>query len=581
MRKWEKALARCTSTHWGLAPAREEQIAEKRVGKAKSGARSGQGLVATLTQLFTLMLGRSTVLLASMSARLRNGSAASASSSMIASSSTSIAADGAAEEATTLRRTKRARYVPPPLQVEKNNGIPESVKQEYEVETIPTAAAHGMQYSLRRQRPSTPTATSQTATYSTTSSPSSRTKGKGKIEVKEEDLDYTPGEAASPRRKPGTPKKDPFSTSPRKTTAKPIKIELEAHESFTPPKRWHEQLQVLNKQRRRILAPVDTMGCQENGKDDRRKDARDDNESPEASARRERFTILVSLMLSSQTKDPVTAEAVYNLQRNLPNGLCLQSILDASQDDISQNINKVGFWRRKTGYIQSAAQILHNDFDGDVPKTIDELCSLPGVGPKMGFLALQGCWRLNVGIGVDVHVHRVANRLKWVKSTDPEGTRLQLQSWLPKDLHPTINKTLVGFGQVVCVPIGPRCDLCALGAARLCPSYRRVDAKSVASRVKVDFLPESQEDHAVDASTIKGVYTGLSNGAVKSEPSDISPAGQRTALAIDGPEGQGIIMVKDEPQDDAPGIVATPPAHTRPRCSKGNDEQPPDAALDW
>ena len=175
----------------------------------------------------------------------------------------------------------------------------------------------------------------------------------------------------------------------------------------------------------------------------------------------------------------MTADAVHNLQRNLPGGLSLFSILHASQDDISTNICKVGFWRRKTGYIQSAAKIIRDDFEGDIPKTIDDLCSLPGVGPKMGFLALQGAWGLNVGIGVDVHVHRVANRLKWVNSTDPEGTRLQLQSWLPKEvgdvvsrwsrrpvaykesfpqMHPTINKTLVGFGQVICQPVGPRCE---------------------------------------------------------------------------------------------------------------------------
>lgn len=135
-----------------------------------------------------------------------------------------------------------------------------------------------------------------------------------------------------------------------------------------------------------------------------------------------------------QTKDPVTAEAVHNLQRNLRGGLTLNSILEATQDEISTSINKVGFWRRKTGYIQSAAQIIRDDFNGDIPKTIDELCSLPGVGPKMGFLALQSGWKLNVGIGVDVHVHRVANRLKWVNSNDPEGTRLQLQSWLPKEV---------------------------------------------------------------------------------------------------------------------------------------------------
>lgn len=187
-------------------------------------------------------------------------------------------------------------------------------------------------------------------------------------------------------------KSNPFSISPRKASVKPIKVDLDPAEARTAPKRWREQYELLVKQRRRIVAPVDTMGCQENGKDEKRQDSRSQTETAEERARRERFTILISLMLSSQTKDPVTAEAVHNLQRNLPGGLSLSSVLNASADDIARNINKVGFWRRKTGYIQSAAAIIQRDFGGDIPKTIDELCSLPGVGPKMGFLALQGAW---------------------------------------------------------------------------------------------------------------------------------------------------------------------------------------------
>ncbi|MCO5602791.1 hypothetical protein L7F22_056929 [Adiantum nelumboides] len=350
--------------------------------------------------------------------------------------------------------------------------------------------------------------------------------------------------------------KDPFSTSPRKAPSKPIKLELEAHEARPAPKRWREQLAILNEQRKRIVAPVDTMGCEENGRDDRRGDVQrvqDGVESEEDKRKRERFTILISLMLSSQTKDPVTAEAVRNLQTRLDGGLSLESLLAAPQDLITECIAKVGFWRRKTGYITSAAKILKEDFGGDVPKTIDELCSLPGVGPKMSFLALQSAWGafsfrfvswsrgrlyadvdpgLNVGIGVDVHVHRVSNRLNWVKSQDPEGTRLQLQSWLPKELHKTINKTLVGFGQVVCLPVGPRCDLCALGAARMCPSYRKVDPKSVLKRVKVEFLPEGTQ-HPSDA-------------RVKPEVEE--------AIKVEGPDGAGVLLEDKDAVQAATGI---------------------------
>ncbi|KAG9080224.1 DNA N-glycosylase and apurinic/apyrimidinic (AP) lyase, partial [Ceratobasidium sp. 370] len=75
---------------------------------------------------------------------------------------------------------------------------------------------------------------------------------------------------------------------------------------------------------------------------------------------------------------------------------------------------------------------------------------------------------------VDVHVHRITNRLGWHKpeTTTPEQTRLNLQSWLPLELRKPINPLLVGFGQVICLPIGPRCDSCTLATEGLCPSAR-------------------------------------------------------------------------------------------------------------
>lgn len=229
-------------------------------------------------------------------------------------------------------------------------------------------------------------------------------------------------------------KASPFDVSPQKKNQKPIKLELDASSVKPAPKRWKQQLEALTKQRKRIIAPVDGSGCEDAGGDDRRADLWR-QESKEDQQRRERFTILVSLMLSSQTKDEVTAQAVRNLQLNLSDGLSVRGILSATDDEISANINKVGFWRRKTGYIKSAASILEQQYQSDVPKDIDELCSLPGVGPKMAFLTLQSAWKINLGIGVDVHVHRMSNRLGWCKTKDPEDTRLVLQSWLPKEVR--------------------------------------------------------------------------------------------------------------------------------------------------
>ncbi|KIJ31814.1 hypothetical protein M422DRAFT_81898, partial [Sphaerobolus stellatus SS14] len=126
-------------------------------------------------------------------------------------------------------------------------------------------------------------------------------------------------------------------------------------------------------------------------------------------------------------------------------------------------------------YIRQAAQKIKDDFEGEIPNTVEGLCSLPGVGPKMAFLTLQVAWNLNVGIGVDVHVHRITNRLGWHKppTKEPEQTRLNLQSWLPKELHGEINPLLVGFGQVtICLPVGPKCESCTLSSSGLCPSAK-------------------------------------------------------------------------------------------------------------
>lgn len=129
-------------------------------------------------------------------------------------------------------------------------------------------------------------------------------------------------------------------------------------------------------------------------------------------------------MLSSQTKDTVTSAAMIKLQKELPNGLNLESILNIDVESLDKMIKSVGFHSKKAIYIKKTAEILRDQYEGDIPDTIEGLTSLPGVGPKMGYLTLQVAWNKNVGIGVDVHVHRITNRLGWVRTKNPEETRL-------------------------------------------------------------------------------------------------------------------------------------------------------------
>lgn len=124
----------------------------------------------------------------------------------------------------------------------------------------------------------------------------------------------------------------------------------------------------------------------------------------------------------------------------------------------------------KAKHIKLSTQILIDQYDSDIPNSIEGLLKLPGVGKKMAFLAMNSAWNEVVGIGVDTHVHRISNWLKWVpKSTKtPEDTRVALEKWLPQELWDEVNHLMVGFGQTVCHAVRPKCDICV--NASICPA---------------------------------------------------------------------------------------------------------------
>ncbi|CAI5703359.1 unnamed protein product [Peronospora effusa] len=192
-----------------------------------------------------------------------------------------------------------------------------------------------------------------------------------------------------------------------------------------------------------------------------------------------RFHVLISAMLSSQTKDPVNAAAMGRL---IKNGLTVESMLEIDQQELAKLIRPVGFYNYKAKYIKQTASILTEQANAagkvvaDIPDTYEGLIALPGVGPKMATLVMDSAWNNVVGICVDTHVHRISNRLKWVntwnmnnpKSQDPEKTRAELEDWLPKEHWGPINILLVGFGQTICRPRNPKCSECKI--RDICPS---------------------------------------------------------------------------------------------------------------
>ena len=148
--------------------------------------------------------------------------------------------------------------------------------------------------------------------------------------------------------------------------------------------------------------------------------------------------------------------------------LTVDNIIACSPEHLDSLIAKVGFHNNKTKYIKLTAQILRDQYNSDIPSTIEGLVSLPGVGPKMAYLCMSAAWGIDEGIGVDVHVHRITNMWGWHKTKMPEETRACLESWLPKDKWHAINKMLVGLGQTVCLPVGRRCGECDLAGTGLC-----------------------------------------------------------------------------------------------------------------
>ncbi|XP_077762295.1 endonuclease III-like protein 1 isoform X4 [Canis aureus] len=126
--------------------------------------------------------------------------------------------------------------------------------------------------------------------------------------------------------------------------------------------------------------------------------------------------------------------------------------------------------KSKVKYIKQTSAILQQRYGGDIPASVAELVALPGVGPKMAHLAMAVAWGTVSGIAVDTHVHRIANRLRWTRTTttSPEKTRAALEEWLPRELWGEINGLLVGFGQQTCLPVRPRCGACLNRS--LCPA---------------------------------------------------------------------------------------------------------------
>ena len=182
-----------------------------------------------------------------------------------------------------------------------------------------------------------------------------------------------------------------------------------------------------------------------------------------ASEGRDPFRVLVACILSLRTQDTTTGPAS---ERLFALAATPEEMLRLTPRQIERAIYPVGFYRTKARVLLGLSRDLLARFGGKVPDDIDALLTLKGVGRKTANLVVTIGYR-KPGICVDTHVHRISNRLGYVKTKNPEETEMALRAKLPRRYWIGYNDLLVSFGQNICAPISPRCSLCPV--TTLCP----------------------------------------------------------------------------------------------------------------
>ena len=176
------------------------------------------------------------------------------------------------------------------------------------------------------------------------------------------------------------------------------------------------------------------------------------------------FQVLISCILSLRTKDTTTGPAAKRLFKMAKTP---KAMLKLSNKKIEKLIFPVGFYHTKAKYIKKTCKVLVEKYNSKVPDKEEDLLKLPGIGRKcMGIVMCYGFGK-NSNIPVDTHVHKLTNRLGWVKTKTPEKTELALMEIIPKKYWHDLNNLLVTHGQNVCVPVSPFCSKCYI--RKYCP----------------------------------------------------------------------------------------------------------------
>ena len=179
--------------------------------------------------------------------------------------------------------------------------------------------------------------------------------------------------------------------------------------------------------------------------------------------------LLVATQLSAQSTDErvnrVTADLFKKYRR-------VEDYVTVSQEELERDIQSTGFYHNKAKNIRAAAQRIMTNYGGEVPRTMEDLVSLPGVGRKTASVVLGNAFGIVEGIVVDTHVGRLARRLGWTTNDDPVKVEQDLMRIIPREDWLDLSHMLIYHGRAICIARKPLCAECAL--AHLCPSAFRV-----------------------------------------------------------------------------------------------------------
>ena len=168
------------------------------------------------------------------------------------------------------------------------------------------------------------------------------------------------------------------------------------------------------------------------------------------------FKVLIATILSARTRDETTTAAVNRLFVKVRT---IDDLEDLTISEIETLIYPVGFYHEKANHLKELPTVLKTRFSGVIPSTVEELMELPGVGRKTANLVVAVGFN-KPAVCVDIHVHRIFNRLGFLTSKTPLETEMKLRKKLPQKYWTTFNSYFVSFGQHTCFPVNPRCDRC-------------------------------------------------------------------------------------------------------------------------